>query len=88
MLEQSAFSLDLSKAQAEQLHLCARQLWSVTLKQFLQTATVAKQRSQGDEGPRHRVRFGVYFHDTSQVSASVPETIAKKPRPPSQKFKP
>jgi hypothetical protein len=87
MLEQSAFSLDLSQAQAEQLQLRARQLWSVALKQFLQTATVAKQRSQGDEGPKHRVRFGVYFHDTSQVQASVPVTITKKPRQSSQKSK-
>jgi hypothetical protein len=81
MLEQSAFSLDLSAEQADQLQARARQLWASVLQQFLQTATVAKQRSLADEGPKHRVRFGVYFHDSlqSQVSAEVPKTdLARK----------
>lgn len=71
MLEQSAFSLDLSAVQAEQLQQRARQLWASALQQFLQTATVAKQRSQADEGPKHRIRFGVYFHDALQAGEAV-----------------
>lgn len=66
MLEQSAFALNLSTAQADQLHARARQLWATSLQQFLQTATVAEQRSQTDTGPKHRVTFGVYFHDAMQ----------------------
>jgi hypothetical protein len=66
LLEQSAFSKDLSAEQALQLHQQARRLWAATLQQFLQTATVAEQRSLGAEGPKHRIRFGVYFHDTTQ----------------------
>lgn len=67
MLEQSAFSQDLSAEQAGQLQQQARRLWASSLRQFLQTATVAEQRSQGDPGPKHRVRFGVYFHDALQA---------------------
>ena len=72
MLEQSAFSQDLSEAQAEQLQEQARRLWASTLRKFLQTATVAEQRSQTDAGPKHRVRFGVYFHDTLQAAPEPP----------------
>lgn len=63
LLEQSAFCHALSADQAAQLQARARQLWSTVLQQFLQTATVAEQRSQAETGPRHRVRFGVYFYD-------------------------
>ncbi len=80
MLEQSAFSLDLSPEQADQLHQRARNLWATALPQFLQTATVAKQRSQADAGPRHRVRFGVYFHDALQMATS--QSVAKPPLKP------
>lgn len=84
MLEQSAFSLDLSAAQADQLQSRARQLWATALQQFLQTATVAKHRSQADESPRHRVRFGVYFHDALQTqtpaSAEKPKVIRQNKR--------
>lgn len=84
MLEQSAFSLDLSEAQAQQLQIRARQLWSVALQQFLQTATVAKQRSLTDKGPKHRVRFGVYFHDVMSnrpaVSLAKPQTTKQSKR--------
>lgn len=79
MLEQSAFSLDLSQAQAEQLQVRARQLWSAALQQFLQTATVAKQRSRADTGAKHRVRFGVYFHDALQPQ-NLPDADLVKPR--------
>lgn len=87
MLEQSAFSLNLSAEQAEQLHARARQLWAAVLQQFLQTATVAEKRSQGSEDPKHRVRFGVYFHATVQspppMSHAKPKAArqsAKKPK--------
>ena len=83
MLDQSAFSQDLSADQAAQLQQQARRLWASTLQQFLQTATVAEQRSEGAEGPKHRVRFGVYFHDTLQAAQDVstpaaPVTLKKK----------
>ncbi len=88
LLEQSAFSLDLSPAQAEQLHTRARQLWAAALPQFLQTATVAKHRSQSDDGPRHRVRFGVYFHAAPQNLVPTPAAQAKAARPSTRKSKP
>ena len=76
MLEQSAFSQDLLPEQAEQLQHRARRLWATALQQFLQTATVAEQRSQDIEGPKHRIRFGVYFQDTLQAAKVV--EVAKK----------
>jgi len=85
MLEQSAFCQDLSAEQAAQLQLRARQLWAASLQQFLQTATVAKQRSQGQDGPRHRVRFGVYFHDGLQSTEEPVAVPAKTPRQPHKK---
>lgn len=69
MLEQSAFSADLSAEQADQLQLLARKLWGTALQQFLQTATVAEERSIGENGPKKRIRFGVYFHETTQAPA-------------------
>ncbi len=87
MLEQSAFCLALSSAQADQLQARARQLWGVALQQFLQTATVAEQRSQNDEGPKHRVRFGVYFHDTLQTQ-SAPTGVTKTSRKNARKAAP
>lgn len=87
-LEQSAFSQGLSAEQAGQLHAMARRLWVDALRQFLQTATVAEQRSEGAAGPRHRVRFGVYFNDTVQPAqpAAAAEAAASKARPgPSRK---
>lgn len=82
MLEQSAFSQDLSAEQAGQLQQQARRLWASSLRQFLQTATVAEQRSQADAGPKHRIRFGVYFHDTLQDAqgSTAPEAqLGAKP---------
>ncbi|MEO8654974.1 MAG: DUF6502 family protein [Ramlibacter sp.] len=67
-LEQSAFSQGLSAEQVGQLQLLARQLWSDVLRQFLQMATVAEQRSEAADGPRYKVRFGVYFNDTEQTA--------------------
>ena len=79
LLEQSAFSADLSQTQAEQLQLRARQLWTAALQQFLQTATVAEQRSQGDTGPKHRVRLGVYFYDALQTAPCATPPDATQP---------
>lgn len=78
MLDQSAFSQDLSADQARQLQQQARRLWLGVLQQFLQTATVAEQRSEGVDGPKHRVRFGVYFHDTLQTElvTAMPSILA------------
>lgn len=61
LLEQSAFSNNLSAEQAELLHVRARQLWSVALQKFLQAASIAEARSLNTPGPRQRVRWGVYF---------------------------
>ena len=66
MLEQSAFSKDLSAAQADTLHALARRLWTKSLQQFLQAASLAQQRSKDEAGPRHQVRFGVFFNDAQQ----------------------
>ena len=88
MLEQSAFAVNLSATQADQLQVRARQLWATSLQQFLQTATVAEQRSQTDNGPKHRVRFGVYFHDAVQdqkpVQAAAPKAARQVKRGPKQ----
>ncbi len=80
MLEQSAFSFNLSKEQAQELQQQARRLWTGALQRFLQTATVAEQRSQDSPGPRHRVRFGVYFNDSIQVDEAIMTSPAKLPR--------
>ncbi len=80
MLEQSAFSHNLSIEQAEQLQKQARRLWATCLQQFLQTATVAEQRSEG-AAPKQRVRFGVYFYGAPQ-DPPVPETVPKKRKTP------
>jgi hypothetical protein len=80
MLDQSAFSQDLSAEQAGQLQQQARRLWASTLQQFLQTATVAEQRSEGVEGPKHRIRFGVYFHDTLQAEPDTAAPLAPATR--------
>ena len=71
MLEQSAFAEDLTAEQAALLQQQVRRLWAHALQQFLQTATVAWQRSQGAHGPQHRVRFGVYFHDATQPGSDA-----------------
>ncbi|WP_273426093.1 DUF6502 family protein [Curvibacter lanceolatus] len=72
MLEQSAFSLDLTEAQANDLHRLARRLWKDDLQEFLQAATVAELRSEDTPGPKHRVRFGVYFHDEQLPDSEAP----------------
>ena len=88
MLDQSAFSQDLSAEQAGQLQQQARRLWASTLQQFLQTATVAEQRSEGVDGPKHRIRFGVYFHDTLQAEAVVVSPPNPAPRKNKRKIAP
>jgi hypothetical protein len=86
MLEQSAFSADLSSEQANELQQLARKLWGTALQQFLQTATVAEARSQGVSGPKKRIRFGVYFHEATQAptgdEANVPAPLPKPKRKP------
>ena len=86
-LEQSAFSSHLSSEQALALQQTARRLWADALQQFLVTATVAEQRSAADEGPKHRVRFGVYFHqeteNTTQASADASLPARRHKRKPS-----
>ncbi len=79
-LEQSAFSQDLSEEQVAQLQLLARQLWSDALRQFLQMATVAEQRSEAADGPRYKVRFGVYFNDSAQAVQQSEAPAASKQR--------
>lgn len=84
MLEQSAFSQDLTAHQANQLHELARQLWAQALQQFLQMATVAEERSLGAEEPKQRIRFGVYLHQVPQNTpeeAAKPKPSKKTPRP-------
>lgn len=88
MLEQSAFSQSLSAFQAEQLHALARRLWGKALQQFLQTASVAEQRSENDTGARHRVRFGVYFYDALQDDAQAPVGAEPSNSPPVKKAQP
>lgn len=88
MLDQSAFSQDLSADQAAQLQQQARRLWAAALQQFLQTATVAEQRSEGAEGPKHRVRFGVYFHDSVPADAAVATPAISAPRKNKRKSAP
>jgi hypothetical protein len=70
----------LSAEQAEQLQQLARRLWAKSLQQFLQTATVAEQRSVAQEGPKYRVRFGVYFNDTQQEAPVADAQASAAPR--------
>lgn len=78
MLDQSAFSQDLSDAQAELLHAQARRLWAEVLPKFLQNASMAEQRSVGQTGPARRVRFGVYFHEQVQETADLDAGVVVK----------
>jgi hypothetical protein len=86
-LEQSAFSQGLSAEQAAQLQLLARRLWSDALRQFLQMATVAEQRSEAADGVRYKVRFGVYFNDTAQIVRGAGAPLAAAPRKNKRKAK-
>jgi hypothetical protein len=80
MLEQSAFSQDLTPHQADQLQALARQLWSDALQRFLQSATVAEERSQGSPTLKQRIRFGVYCHQQPQnESVHIPDQSDKSP---------
>jgi hypothetical protein len=72
MLDQSAFSQDLSAAQVAALHQHARQLWASVLQKFLSAATLAEQRSQSATDHGHRVRFGVYFYQQDQGALPEP----------------
>ncbi len=73
MLDQSAFSENLSLQQAQLLQSHARKLWAGALQKFLQSATIAEERSKGGLENTHRVQFGVYFYEDG------PKPIALKP---------
>ena len=78
MLDQSAFSANLSAEQASELAHAARLLWKDALQQFLVSATVAEERSASDEGAQHRVRFGAYFHQ-SEEGGETPVSSEARP---------
>ncbi len=83
MLEQSAFSQNLSADDAAELEQTARHLWSQALQQFLQKATVAEQRSSQKAQATQRVRMGVYFHQTEMPA--VPQLVRKSAAKTAQK---
>jgi Family of unknown function (DUF6502) len=85
MLEQSAFSQNLSDEDANELEQTARILWVTALQQFLQKATAAEQRSSKKPNASQRVRFGVYFH---KAVMPVKSNIKVKSTPPRKKAKP
>ena len=80
MLDQSAFSQDLSAGQVAALHQHARQLWAGVLQKFLAAATLAEQRSQSATEHGHRVRFGVYFYQQDQCSLADPGVSSQPAR--------
>lgn len=80
MLDQSAFSQELSAEQVAALHQHARQLWSGVLQKFLSAATLSEQRSQNAMDHSHRVRFGVYFYEQDQGSMPDPGASAQTAR--------
>ncbi len=88
MLEQSAFSSNLSSEDAAELEQTARMLWSQALKQFLQKATAAEERSSKKTTATQRVRYGVYFHQAAMpdLPASKSPHAARKAAP--RKLKP
>jgi hypothetical protein len=78
MLDQSAFSQDLSAQQVQALHGHARQLWAAMLQKFLAAATLAEQRSQSAPEHDHRVRLGVFFYEQD---LGPPTVAAVQPSP-------
>ena len=82
LLEQSAFSQDLTAHQCNELHALSRKVWGESLQHFLQAATVAEERSKDSTEPKHRVRFGVYFQQSAlpNVNAETPPVTTKKTR--------
>jgi hypothetical protein len=80
MLDQSAFSQELSLEQVAALHQHARQLWASVLQKFLSAATLAEQRSQTAADHSHRVRFGVYFYEQDQGALPDPGAASKPAR--------
>lgn len=77
MLDQSAFSQDLSEEQVDALHQHARTLWAGVLQKFLASATLAEQRSQTAARHTHRVRFGVYFYEQDQGAQPDADSASK-----------
>lgn len=80
MLDQSAFSQELSSEQVAALHQHARQMWASVLQKFLSAATLAEQRSQTAADHSHRVRFGVYFYEQDQSALPEPGAPSKPAR--------
>jgi hypothetical protein len=80
MLDQSAFSQELSGDQVAALHQHARKLWASVLQKFLSAATLAEQRSLSATDHAHRVRFGVYFYEQDQGGLSDPVASSKPAR--------
>jgi Family of unknown function (DUF6502) len=81
MLEQSAFSQNLSDEDANELEQTARVLWATALQQFLQKATAAEQRSSKKPDATQRVRYGVYFHKATmppETPTKVKSTLPRK----------
>ena len=79
MLEQSAFSQELSAEDAAELEQTARLLWARALQQFLQKATVAEKRSSKKTDANQRVRFGMYFHTAEMAQTPKVKASSKKP---------
>ena len=79
MLEQSAFSQELSAEDAAELEQTARVLWTRVLQQFLQKATVAEKRSRKKADANQRVRFGMYFHTAEMAQAPRAKAASKTP---------
>jgi hypothetical protein len=80
MLDQSAFSQDLSSEQVAALHKHARQLWASVLQKFLSAATLAEQRSKTTKDQAYRVRFGVYFYEQDHGALPDPGAPSKPAR--------
>jgi hypothetical protein len=82
MLDQSAFSHDLSAQQVQELHRHARHLWGGILQKFLAAASIAEERSQSAEEHNYRVRLGVYFYEQDQgpTATAVQAASPKKTR--------
>ena len=79
MLEQSAFSQELSAEDAAELEQTARLLWARALQQFLQKATVAEKRSSKKTDANQRVRFGMYFHAAEMAQSPRAKAASKTP---------
>ncbi len=60
-LEQSVFAQGLSAESAAELGDVARKLWGQAFERMVAQATTRVARDKASAGPRHRMRFGVFF---------------------------